>query len=196
MSALAVYSSLLLKLETIRNFLNFKHSRQPDVCYDTDMLAYVIVLKSRQSWQNKEMLMISTLRFHHFLFALLLFPLHISMMLTYSQIRVYAIYFSSVVLSCDRTMVRWKLQPSTYMLSNDNTALRLHYICHWLKNKYIHKSLQFLSHSSTTVQREIDRKSRIQSSFHTFLIHFTISIDYDLGQSCQLHLVKGSKEKQ
>ena len=185
--ALAIYSSLLLKLETIC-------TRQPDVCYDTDMLAYVIVLKSRQSWQNKEMLMISTLCFYHFLFALLLFPLHISMMLTYSQIRVQAIYFPSVVLSCDRTTVRWKLEPSTYLLSNDSTALRLHYICHWLKNKYLHTSLQFLSHSSTTVQRKIDRY--IQSSFHTFLIHFTISIDYDLGQSCQLHLVKGSKEKQ
>ena len=167
MSALAVYSSLLLKLETIRNFLNFKHTRQPDVCYDTYMLAYVLVLKSRQSWQNKEMLMISSLCFNHFLFALLLFSLHISMMLTYSQIRVQAIYFPSVVLSCDRTTVRWKLQPSTYLLSNDSTALRLHYICHWLKNKYIKNCSFCLTLVPQYNGRQIDS---LGSSLHS--IHF------------------------
>ena len=104
MRALAVYSSLLLKLETIRNFLNFKHTRQPDVCYD-----FII-----------------------FLFVLLLFPLPISMMLTYSQIRVQAIFFPSVVLSYDRTTVRWKLQPSTYLLQVNlfQKRLFLHQLTH------------------------------------------------------------------
>ena len=160
MRALAVYSPLLWKLDSKRNFLNFKHTRQPDVCYDTYMLAYDIVLKSRLSRQNKEMLMISTLCFHHFLSPLLLFPLpimsSISMMLTYSQIRVQAIYFPSVVQSCDRTTVPWKLQ-----LSVNSTALRLHYIWHWLKNKQTFAISVAQLYDHNTVLRKEARWSRI-----------------------------------